>query len=198
MKENKNGEPLEKSEEQPSAPEQSVAELKQLLEETQRNIQQALASLSSGKHDPALIMDSLQQADRAMRTVGGGAPNGRVIEGVFNGEAMVGADGKRYNVPPNYASKSKLVEGDILKLTITGNGSFIYKQIGPIERDQLVATLARDQLSGDWFAVGGDRRWRLLTASITYFRGKPGDQVVVLVPKNSRSNWAAVENIIAA
>lgn len=183
----------------PSAPQPTITELKALLEETQRNIERALETIASGKHDPVLIVDSLQQADRAMRSMrGGAAAVGRVIEGVFNGEAMVGADGKRYNVPPNYASKSKLVEGDILKLTITANGSFIYKQIGPIERDQLVATLARDQVSGDWFAVAGDRRWRLLTASITYFRGKPGDQVVILVPRNSRSNWGAVENIIAA
>jgi len=58
----------------------------------------------------------------------------RVIEGVFNGEGMVGSDGKVYSVPPNYASKSRLVEGDILKLTIKNDGTFIYKQIGPIER----------------------------------------------------------------
>mgnify|MGYP001588352246 CR=1 FL=1 len=197
MKENKTSEPAPAGSAAASA-EPSIAELKALLEETQRNIQRALESVSAGKHDPVLVVESLQQADRAMRSLGGSAPVGRMIEGVFNGEAMVGADGKRYNVPPNYASKSKLVEGDILKLTITANGSFIYKQIGPIERDQLVATLARDTVSGDWYAVGGDRRWRLLTASITYFRGKPGDQVVILVPRSSRSNWAAVENIIAA
>ncbi|MDD5109916.1 MAG: hypothetical protein PHI63_01715 [Patescibacteria group bacterium] len=177
---------------------QSAEELKRLLEETQRNIQRALESFSDGKVNPQLVMESLQQAGSVMRSVSGSAPTGKVIEGVFNGEGMVGADGKRYNVPPNYASKSKLVEGDILKLTITQNGSFIYKQIGPIERDQFVAQLGRDQVTGDWFAVKGDRRWRVLTASVTYFRGKPGDQVVVLLPKNSRSNWAAVENIIAA
>lgn len=175
----------------------SAEDLKRLLEETQRNIQRALESLQSGAANPSLVMESLQQANAVARSIATGAV-GKVIEGVFNGEAMVGADGKRYNVPPNYASKSKLVEGDILKLTITQNGSFIYKQIGPIERDQLVGVLARDQISGDWFGVKGDRRWRVLTASVTYFRGKPGDQVVILVPKSSRSNWAAVENIIAA
>ncbi|MBU1146566.1 hypothetical protein KKD80_03410, partial [Patescibacteria group bacterium] len=39
----------------------------------------------------------------------------RIMEGVFNGQNMIGADGKEYLVPANYASKSKLVEGDILK-----------------------------------------------------------------------------------
>ena len=39
------------------------------------------------------------------------AADGRVVEGVFDGQNMVGSDGKIYSVPPNYASKSKLVEG---------------------------------------------------------------------------------------
>ena len=191
MRENKN------HEQTPVGEGQSAEDLKKLLEDTQKNISRALESLNSGDANAALVMESLQQANSAARAIASGAV-GRVIEGVFNGEAMVGADGKRYNVPPNYASKSKLVEGDILKLTITQNGSFIYKQIGPIERDQFIGVLARDQLTGDWYAVKGERRWRVLNASGTYFHGKPGDQVVILVPKSSRSNWAAVENIIAA
>lgn len=180
-----------------AAEKQTALDLKKLLEDTQRNLQKAMAALDSGQADPKLVLESLRQANTVAQAWSGGGV-GRVIEGVFNGEAMVGADGKRYNVPPNYASKSKLVEGDILKLTITHNGSFIYKQIGPIDRDQLVGNLARDQVSGDWYAVQSDRRWRVLTASVTYFRGKVGDQVVILVPRNSRSNWAAVENIIAS
>ena len=54
----------------------------------------------------------------------------RVIEGVFDGEQMLGQDERRYPVPPNYASKSKLVVGDVLKLTIASDGTFIFKQIG--------------------------------------------------------------------
>ncbi len=197
MTENKTAEEEESQPQDSGFAGATAGDLKKLLEETQLNIQRALDSLNSGSPNPNLVMESLQQANTVARTIASGAV-GKVIEGVFNGEAMVGADGKRYNVPPNYASKSKLVEGDILKLTITQNGSFIFKQIGPIDRDQLVATLAHDQLGGEWYAVKGDRRWRVLTASVTYFRGKPGDQIVILVPKNSRSNWGAVENIIAA
>ena len=46
----------------------------------------------------------------------------QIIEGVFDGMQMVGPDGKTYSVPPNYASKSKIVEGDFMKLTITPSG----------------------------------------------------------------------------
>ena len=37
---------------------------------------------------------------------------GNVVEGTFDGQIMIGIDGKQYPVPANYASKSKLVEGD--------------------------------------------------------------------------------------
>lgn len=119
----------------------------------------------------------------------------KVIEGVFNGQHMIGPDGKQYNMPPNYASKSKLVEGDILKLVIGGNGRFIYKQIGPIERERVIGALALGK-NGDYFVEQGSRRWRILTASVTYFKGQADDEAVILVPKYGESNWAAVENII--
>ena len=122
--------------------------------------------------------------------------DGRVVEGVFDGRDMVGSDGKNYLVPPNYASKSKLVEGDMLKLTITPKGSFIYKQIGPIERSRLIGTLGYDQTIGEYYATSDNRRWNVLKASVTYFKGEPGDEVVLLVPKSAPSKWAAVENII--
>jgi len=122
--------------------------------------------------------------------------DGRVVEGVFDGRGMVGGDGKSYTVPPNYASKSKLVEGDMLKLTITPKGSFIYKQIGPIERSRLIGALGYDQTIGEYYATSDNHRWNVIKASVTYFKGEPGDEVVLLVPKNAPSKWAAVENII--
>ena len=81
----------------------------------------------------------------------------RIIEGVFDGENMIGPDGKQYSVPANYASKSKLVEGDILKLTITANGTFVYKQIGPIERARVVGVLERST-GGEYFALADGKK----------------------------------------
>ena len=122
--------------------------------------------------------------------------NEKIIEGVFDGQNMVGPDGKRYSVPANYASKSKLVEGDMLKLTITEDGYFVFKQIGPVDRMRLVGTLTSDDTTGDYFVLAGNKSYKMLLASITYFKGEPGDEVVVLVPKEGAPTWAAVENII--
>lgn len=171
--------------------------VRDVLENTQANIKKALNLLKDKNIDTQVLLESLKDAKEASEGfVVSDNGDGRVIEGVFNGERMVGGDGVEYNVPANYASKSKLVEGDILKLTIVSNGSFIYKQIGPVERKQIVATLAEDDSSGDWYAIDGKNKWKLLTASVTYFHGSPGDEIVIMVPKDSKSRWAAVENII--
>jgi len=121
----------------------------------------------------------------------------KIIEGVFDGQGMMGPDGKQYTVPANYASKSKLVEGDILKLTIQPDGSFLYKQIGPIERVRLVGVLHLDE-EGEEFKVQTEegKVFDVIKASVTYYKGEAGDEVVVLVPKDADSKWAAIENVI--
>jgi hypothetical protein len=117
---------------------------------------------------------------------------GKVIEGVFDGQNMVGSDGKIYPVPANYASKSKLVQGDILKLTIAEDGAFLYKQIGPIPRKQVVGTLILE--GGHYFVDVATKKYRVLLASVTYFKAKPGDQVSVNLPEDdSTAEWAALE-----
>jgi len=122
----------------------------------------------------------------------------RTIEGVFEGERMISSEGKSYSVPPNYASKSRLVEGDILKLTIKSDGTFVYKQIGPVERVRCTGKLAFDESASGYVVVCENKTYRVLTASVTYFDGQPGDEAVLKVPKSKDSVWAAVENIVQA
>ena len=48
-----------------------------------------------------------------------------VIEGIFDGYYMIGANQMKYPVPVNYSSKTKLIPGDVLKLKILADGKFI-------------------------------------------------------------------------
>ena len=166
---------------------QMIASLKDELANLER--------LLAGDADSADLEELVSRTRSGDHELIGPANEGKILEGVFDGQQMIGSDGKQYSVPPNYASKSKLVEGDILKLTITANGTFVYKQIGPIERARIVGTLER-ATTGEFFALADGKRWRLLTASVTYYKGETGDEVVILVPKNGESKWAAVENIV--
>lgn len=120
----------------------------------------------------------------------------RFVDGVFNGEEMIGEDGQVYSVPHNYASKSKLVEGDLLRLIIADGGKFIFKQKGPIERERTVGMLVREEQTDGWCVVADGRKFCVLPAAVSFHRGEAGDDVVVLLPKNAPSKWAAVENII--
>ncbi len=163
------------------------------IKENSERLTQILAVFLSPEDEASISIG--QMADENFEAGEENFGDSRIIEGVFDGENMIGPDGKQYSVPANYASKSKLVEGDILKLTITANGTFVYKQIGPIERARIVGTLER-AAGGEYFALADGKRWRLLTASVTYYKGETGDEVVILVPKNGESKWAAVENIV--
>lgn len=118
-----------------------------------------------------------------------------MYEGVFNGELMVSSDGQTFPVPPNYASKSKLVEGDMLKVTVQPDGTLVFKQIGPIERERKIGELIIKDDSTCCVTSNG-YSYCVLRAAVTFHKGKQGDKVVVLVPKDSPSMWAAVEYII--
>ncbi|HEX5395103.1 MAG TPA: hypothetical protein VFW52_02015 [Candidatus Saccharimonadales bacterium] len=163
-------------------PDKQIKRMRALLSEAETNIAAARELLISIVGEDSDLVDKAK--DQAL---------GKVIEGVFDGQNMVGSDGKTYPVPANYASKSKLVQGDILKLTIADDGSFLYKQIGPVPRKQVVGVLS--QKDGHYFVDVDDKQYRVLLASVTYFKAKPGDQVSVNVPSDETVNaeWAALE-----
>jgi len=119
---------------------------------------------------------------------------GNMVEGIFDGEEMIDSQGKKYPVPPNYASKSKLVSGDRLKLIIAPDGTFIFKQIGPVDRKKLIGTLV--EANGNWEVVANLKKYRVLQASVTYFKAKAGEEVTVIIPKIGETNWAAIENCL--
>ncbi|HVX58118.1 MAG TPA: hypothetical protein VG964_00085 [Candidatus Saccharimonadales bacterium] len=163
-------------------PEKQVKRLRALIAEAETALAATKELLVSLVGDDPVLTEKL--VDKQL---------GKIIEGVFDGQNMVGSDGKTYPVPANYASKSKLVQGDILKLTIADDGSFLYKQIGPIPRKQVVGVL--QQKDGHYFVEVDDKQYRVLLASVTYFKAKPGDQVSVNIPEDDSVNaeWAALE-----
>jgi len=164
-----------------------------MITRAQKQIETATKMLEKVQHGENVDISSLTSQRPRHASTG---EEGEVVEGVFDGVQMIGNDGKVYSIPPNYASKSKLVEGDILKLTILSDGSFLYKQIGPVERKRVRGTLMQDEDTGEYAVMAAGNSYKVLSASITYFKGEVGDEVVILVPSDKQSHWAAVENII--
>src|SRR3989339_398884 len=149
--------------------------VKQILKNQRNNIDRAIKLLEdSYQSDSTLVTEKLEEIRNGETDEIPDSDDGEVVEGVFDGQKMIGSDGREHQIPPNYVSKSKLVEGDILKLTMDNRGNFIYKQIGPIERKRVKAKIAQDSETGQYYALQGKKRWKLITAAVTYFKGKPG------------------------
>ena len=162
-----------------------IQALREMIYSSEKSLQSAKAML--------LQLEGKKKVGRRKKLEDDG--DGRIIEGTFDGQIMLGTDGKQYPIPANYASKSKLVEGDILKLTITSEGSFVYKQIGPIERRRLIGIINQDA-DGNYFITADGKPYRVLLASITYFKVEPGDEVTLVTPRDMDSDWASIENVI--
>jgi hypothetical protein len=168
-----------------------LLELKNLIETADFSLKQAHTLLAEMTGE-SVLPENLHQTLQA-----GALGAEQIIEGVFNGQDMIGPDGKEYSIPANYASKSKLVEGDVLKLTIKPDGTFIYKQINPREREHTKGTLVFDHEHGEYRALlENGKSYKLLSASVTYFKGEPNDEVIILLPKGGVAEWAALENVI--
>ena len=83
----------------------------------------------------------------------------------------------------------------MLKLTITPDGSFIYKQIGPAERKRVIGLVSVDS-EGNYFVVADGKAYKVLLASITYFKVEPGDEVTLVSPRDISSDWGSIENVL--
>jgi hypothetical protein len=117
-----------------------------------------------------------------------------IVEGVFNGVNMLGKDKKEYPVPANYASKSKLIPGDVLKLTIKEDGTFLYKQIGPAERQRVIGILTFED--GQYKVIANGKAYKVLLASVTYFKAEVGDKITLTIPALEDSEWGTIENVL--
>ncbi len=163
--------------------------LKKLIETAETNLAGAKELLTSLVGGEDVVAPATGTTAKAAELA-----SGKIVEGTFDGQHMVGPDGKNYPVPANYASKSKLVQGDMLKLIIGDDGGFIYKQIGPVERKKLIGTLnLRD---GAFFVEARGKEYHVLFASVTYFKAQPGDQVTMVIPEEGDAEWAAIEAVI--
>ena len=121
----------------------------------------------------------------------------KVVEWVYDGYFMIGADKKKYPVPMNYSSKSKLIPGDVLKLRVMSDGKLIYKLIGQAERKFIKATLSKADETGKFTALSDEGEVYFLNqAAVTYFKGNTGDELSIIVNADGIGNFAAIEALI--
>lgn len=120
----------------------------------------------------------------------------QIVEGIFDGYFMIGPEMKKYPVPMNYASKTKLVAGDKLKLKILEDGKFIYKLIHPVERKYLKGTLSLDDEGKSIVVADEGGVFFVNQAAVNFFKGNPWDKVYILANEKENYDYAAIEAIV--
>ena len=118
----------------------------------------------------------------------------KIIEWVFTWEDMLWVDWNNYPVPANYASKSKLVQWDKLKLTIDWSGRMTYKQILPIARETKIGLLTKDNWK--YQVIVDSKTYNLLTAAVTHFKCEVWDNITIIIPEWKQATFAAIEAIV--
>lgn len=171
----------------------SLQALQELISTAERSLHHAknLVNQIVGKK-PAETVDNLDVGGLHEYKHG----KAKVIEGVFTGKDMLGADKKLYPVPANYASKSKIVEGSKLKVTIKGDGTYQYKIIDEIDYVSTTGTLIKD---GDHFVVISQNGiYQVIPAAVTYIHARVGDRVSIRIPKDIKATYAAIDTLVPA
>jgi hypothetical protein len=173
-----------------------LVRIKELIDnaESALKVAQQLLADTMGLNEGSKVDFAVYKEKAAAIPTASAAATGKIIEGVFDGQNMIDKKGNTFPVPANYASKSKLVAGDVLKLTITEDGRFLYKQIGPVERKTVVGPLVYNE--GHYQVLANGKPFNVLLASVTYYRAAVGDEITLIIPMKEDSVWGAIEAVL--
>jgi hypothetical protein len=153
---------------------------------------EALKQIQAGTTALIALLEGNNPQSPQMRNHSAGP---RRLEGVFCGEDMIAEDGNHYPIPAQYASDHKLVEGDVIAITITANHQATLEQISLVERSRMVGSLDYDDEEG-WIIHAAGTTYRMLSYTVEAHEGQIGDDVIFVVPRGGVSTWAAGEMIM--
>lgn len=94
-------------------------------------------------------------------------------------------------MPVNYASKSKIVFGDTLKM-VEDQDKKLFKQIERVKRLNKVGILSKKE--GQMVVVTGDGTYKILQVAVEFYGLTEGGQVQILIPEeNVHAPFAAID-----
>lgn len=156
--------------------EKSLAEVKKIMEQVS-----ARPSGGSKFNKPR------NNQDASTPTLGG-------IDGIFDGKNMRGVDGNNYEVPSNYAAKTKLVFGDKLKL-IKEDGKDLFKLNEKVDRVVVTGFLCKKD--DGWYLLTDSHTYKVLDTAVEFNSGAENDEVEALIPAdNIDAPFAAIEKFL--
>lgn len=114
-------------------------------------------------------------------------------EGIFDGFNLVTEDGQKFEVPANYAAKSKLVYGDRLK-RIDKNGKKLFKHIDKIDRIKVEGILTK--IGEDWFFVCESGQYQISNVAADFQKAEDGVEAICFLPeKLTDATFATLDKV---
>jgi hypothetical protein len=170
------------------------------IEVAENNLKSARVLLSQLTDEKGVTLNDEISRPTTHRSISMDESNAlEVVEGSFDGEQMVGDNGKVYVVPQNYASKTQLVVGDRMKWISLPDGEK-FKLISPVDRERVTGVF--DIVADTYLVIldGYPHPVKLLKASSTYAMKQlglqPGDEVAIYIPKGSVPSHGAFINVV--
>jgi len=116
------------------------------------------------------------------------------VEGKYDGKYIIASDGSKHEVPSNYAAKSRLVYGDVLKI-IEEDGKKVFKQIEKVARKNLEGVVTKKE--GKWHVLTETGSHLLLDRAIEFNQVKLNDLIDVVLPESNLSApFAAFNKVV--
>ncbi|MFC1756013.1 hypothetical protein ACFLZK_01345 [Patescibacteria group bacterium] len=160
---------------------------KKQIEDLAKRIEDAESSLNAAKRILNRLNEDYLKVDYTQ------------IEGIvgkYNGVCMEGEDGKEYDVSPNYAAKSKLVFGDVLKL-IDEDGKKLFKQIERVKRERVEGILTKKE--GEWYLLTDRGSYRVSDAAAEFQKADLNSQASAFLPAdNLNAPFATLDSVEGA
>jgi hypothetical protein len=181
-----------------------IASILSLIEISQNNLKMAHEQLLAlgGEKGTAITPTATTDYEVVRRSVNPEEYDAlEVVEGYFDGEGMIGDNGKSYPVPPNYASKTQLIIGDRMKRILTTTRES-FKLIKPAERQRVVGTFQIDPQQDLYYVDvdGLNQPVRILKASATFAMKNMSlqlnDRVAIIIPKDTTPLWGALVSVV--
>ncbi len=118
------------------------------------------------------------------------------IVGKYDGKQLITEAGETYEVPSNYAAKSKLVYGDILKL-IEEDGKKLFKQIERVRKERVEGILTKKD--GEWFLLTDRGSYKVSEAAAKFQNAQLNSQATAYLPAdNMDAPFAALDVVEGA
>jgi hypothetical protein len=158
--------------------EKDIEQIKKMVWSTKKNLE---------KIEHMLVkMETKRERDKLLELDG--------VEGVFDGFNMTDSEGKTYEVPANYAAKSRLVFGDKLKM-VEKDGRQLFKQLEKVPRktSQGIAT----KKEGLWYAITDTGSYKISDVAAEFNEIQINEELVVIIPEdNLGAPFAALDKVI--